>query len=114
MNHQQIVIQGDVLFLRVQTAPEPSKRIEDGVVERGEGTGHCHRIPPQLVAAVLFYVAANGNRYIKNADPLPIVHDIGSDDPNAEKHKDVVLPAGEWQVVNQKEYTPTGYARMVD
>ena len=36
--------QGDLLFTAIDSIPTGAKRLSDGVIVRGEATGHAHRL----------------------------------------------------------------------
>jgi hypothetical protein len=92
--------QGDLLLVRAQI-PEAATEIADGVLARGEATGHTHRVRPgtavALVAAGLAYVRALQEAYVDH-----------------EEHATVVLPPGEWVVRRQREYRPDGWRQVAD
>lgn len=95
--------QGDVLFER---ADEPDHLIPvrgwDGVIVRGEATGHAHRLA-DLAAG--FLEERDGTFYLRVRAPVArIVH---------EEHKPVELPQGVYKVVRQREWTDFSWADHV-
>jgi hypothetical protein len=100
--------QGDILFERddlpwQKRSPEDAEIQEDGVVARGEVTGHMHRIS-DAKRAVLMVSAAMV--YIKSmSDDADVIHD---------EHNPIILPIGNWNIVRQQQYTPKGWVRVVD
>jgi hypothetical protein len=85
--------QGDVLFKEAELPKaQVEKEIKDGIVARGEATGHANRVllaPPIklfIVQAVMYLVALDG---------CTIKH---------EEHDSVTLPPGTYQVSKVREY----------
>lgn len=97
--------QGDILFVRVNEneIPEDAREQKDGVVAKGEVTGHHHRIKPGAVATLL--VAANMAAWIRAKGDTDIVH---------EEHDTITLPPGDWEVRRQREYEPAGWRQVAD
>jgi hypothetical protein len=94
--------QGDLLFVKSETpVPPDAMVVEDGVIARGESTGHTHRIATK--AAILYILARQ--MYIEAKKRIEIKH---------EEHKPVVLPPGVWKVQRQREYEPNGWRQVQD
>jgi len=93
--------QGDLLFIRISPAVIPPGAVvrPDGIIARGEATGHTHR----LVQGVLLAVAAR--LYVRAAQACEVIH---------EEHHPVALPAGDWEVRRQIEYNPDGWRQVAD
>jgi hypothetical protein len=98
-----IIRQGDLLFVPCETIPESSDEIKDGIIARGEVTGHTHRLRTPGVQASLMVAA--GLAYVRAMMETPIDH---------EEHATVMLPPGNWKVVRQVEYTPEGLRQVAD
>jgi hypothetical protein len=94
--------QGDLWFETATTVPVEAVKVEDGVIARGEATGHTHRIRDQQCAILLAYA---GSLYVKARQETHIDH---------EEHKTITLPPGDWQVTRQREYTPEGWRTVAD
>ena len=96
--------QGDVLFRRVDSIPrQGAVKRENGVIAYGEATGHTHAVADLSAAEVLecgkgvyLHVGENG---------VAIQH---------QEHGPIVLPAGDYQVTIQREYSPQEIRRVVD
>ena len=101
--------QGDVLVVPVSELPvglEPVAR-ENGrvVLAHGEVTGHAHAIRSEKAAlfrdpklmAVFMYVSGDA--------PVALEHD---------EHDTISLPAGNYQVIRQREYTPQAIRNVAD
>ena len=96
--------QGDVLFRRVDQMPrEGAVKRENGIIALGEATGHSHAIA-DLNAAEVFdcgnemylHVGENG---------VSITH---------QEHGPIDLPAGNYAVTIQREYSPEEVRSVVD
>jgi hypothetical protein len=95
--------QGDLLFVKVDGIPAEAKAVSDGIIARGESTGHMHRLSQGSKAALM--VAAGVQYIMAMQEEANIVH---------EEHGMVVLPMGNWQVKRQREYRPDGWVRVAD
>ena len=104
--------QGDVLFKSITRLPEgPRTKRENAAVAYGEVTGHSHAlaVEDREVAEVLeigdglfVHVSENGLHIEGGAT---FVH---------EEHLPVTLPAGNYEVVIQREYTPEAIRNVID
>jgi hypothetical protein len=100
----QMYRQGDVLFKSVAIIPEGGKKRISGHILEGEVTGHIHRVAELEAAQVLecgdglfLNVTAEGG--------VSIVH---------EDHKTLELPAGNYEIVRQREYSPEEIRNVAD
>ena len=96
-----MIRQGDLLFVERDGVPSESVEISDGVLARGEATGHTHRLRPSVSIALL----AAGVAYVRALSEACIDH---------EEHETVVLPPGIWEVKRQREYRPDGWVQVAD
>lgn len=96
-------VQGDILFERVEEGiPTDARPVTDGVVARGEATGHVHRV---LGEATVFEVAA---------DRL-LVEVVGTAEVVHEEHATVTFPKpGVWRAVRQHTLEADEIRRMMD
>ena len=94
--------QGDLLFVPCAKIPKDAKPQEDGVIARGETTGHAHRIR-QGMQAMLMVTAAMA--YVRAQEETAVDH---------EEHATVMLPIGWWEVRRQREYEPEGWRQVAD
>jgi len=100
MANKRIYIQGDILFLKVDKLPSVEKEIADGVVARGEATGHTHKVDKPGK------VFTNGQEmYVAALNAVKVLH---------EEHGMIELPAGDYQVVRQREWLPEGFRKVAD
>lgn len=92
--------QGDLLFVR-REIPADAQPLAEGVLARGEATGHTHRVRPGTAVALL----AAGIAYVRAMQEAYVDH---------EEHATVTLPPGEWAVRRQREYRPDGWRQVQD
>lgn len=98
--------QGDVFIRRVRSLPKERRELprENGrvVLAHGEATGHAHAISAPNVS--LF--DAGGRTFLSiGVDTVALEH---------EEHSTIDLPAGDYEVVRQVEYTPEAIRRVAD
>ena len=102
----EIYRQGDVLLRRVASIPAGAKEVarDQGrvVLAYGEVTGHAHAIVDE--GAVLLSVAESAT-FLRLTKGARLIH---------EEHATIALPAGDYQVVRQREYRPWGEVRVAD
>ena len=92
---------GDLLIRKITRIPTTATRLKHRVLAEGESTGHAHR----LSAGVVLEAPDKSARYLKLAAPAVVTH---------EEHGPITLPAGEFEVVYQREYTPAEIVRVQD
>ena len=93
---------GDV-FLKQTDLPQGAKRIQmdrPDVLAYGEATGHSHRI----AGAVAERYEHDGRAFVLLADAGLLTH---------EEHGQAELPAGAYEIIIERDYDPTLYARRV-
>ena len=106
----QLYRQGDVLFTAIPALPKGKKKKRvDGAVAYGEATGHSHRlaVEDQAVAEVL---EIGDGLFVHVLDKgislsATFVH---------EEHGPITLPAGNYQVTIQREYSPEAIRTVID
>ena len=101
--------QGDVLIRQVAKLPGGAKKVKVGgriVLAYGEVTGHAHAIAPGE-AAEFSFAAAGGivRRFLKVVQEATVHH---------EEHAPIPLPAGVYEIVQQREYTPEAIRSVAD
>lgn len=96
--------QGDVLFKAIAALPKgESKKRPTGHILEGEKTGHIHRVAELDQADVL---EINNGLYLNvTENGVSIVH---------EEHKTLDLPAGGYEIVRQREYSPEEIRNVAD
>src|ERR1043165_242075 len=107
---QQMYRQGDVLFVAIPKLPKgKSKKRADGAVAYGEVTGHKHALADLDTAEVLeigegLFVRVTENG-ISIKGEATFVH---------EEHGPITLPAGNYEVRIQREYSPDEIRSVID
>lgn len=98
--------QGDVCLVPVTSIPKNAKPVkrDNGrvILAYGEGTGHAHAIVEE--SAVMLSVA-EGATFVRLAKKAQLLH---------EEHATIDLPAGDYEVRRQREYSPAGIVRVAD
>jgi hypothetical protein len=95
--------QGDVLIVRADSIPKDAKVVARNhlVLALGEATGHSHTIT--LEGAELLTTTLE--RWMTLPSETEIVH---------QEHAPIQIPAGDYQVIQQVEYTPTEIRNVHD
>jgi len=99
---------GDLLLVEVETIPEKLKEKKDGVLLEGEATGHYHRISGAIVKPIPKEPTSENDYllgYLKVDKQAEITH---------EEHKTIVLPAGNYKYLAQREYDPQEEHIVID
>jgi hypothetical protein len=94
--------QGDLLFVPVDAVPVGAELVSDGVIARGEASGHAHRLQLGRGRALMLLA---GVAFIRARYRATIAH---------EEHGAITLPAGNYQVVRQREFEPAGWRQVQD
>jgi hypothetical protein len=95
--------QGDVMIKRIKAVPQNTAKRESGILAFGEVTGHCHKVENLEQAEVL---EVGNDLYLRvSEDGVRIVHD---------EHNAITLPAGNYQVTVQREYSPQEIRNVAD
>ncbi len=85
--------QGDVSIIAVKEMPRKTKRVQgEPILARGEVTGHAHRI---VEGKVRLYQLA-GILYLRVLSEVAKLYH--------EEHADIILPRGDYQIRQQREY----------
>lgn len=91
--------QGDVLLIEIDKLPKNVKKLNHRTLAYGEVTGHSHRaVDGEL------YEDETKNLFLQVAFPTEIIH---------EEHRPIELPAGNYAVIRQREYTKKDMTRLV-
>lgn len=102
----KIYRQGDVLFKEVKTIPKGGKVRASGHILEGEVTGHIHKIAEaHLSEAQVLDCGAGLFMSVSAEGGVSIVH---------EDHHTLVLPAGNYEIVRQREYSPEIIRNVAD
>ncbi|HEY9757179.1 MAG TPA: hypothetical protein V6C97_18575 [Oculatellaceae cyanobacterium] len=100
---RKIYRQGDVLIQQIDKLPPGANLVEweDRVIlAYGEVTGHAHAISTAYAKMYTW----EGDRLLEVKPDAPLVH---------EEHATIVLPAGFYKVIQQREYVPEAPPRDV-
>lgn len=92
--------QGDVLVYKVEEIPEWAEKTDNRILAWGEATGHHH----SLVGECEVYELKN-ELFFYVADEVVITH---------QEHDQIVIPAGTYKSVIQREYDPVKIRRVLD
>ena len=95
-----LVRHGD-LVIRSAPIPLDATRLKHRVLAEGETTGHAHR----MSAGLVLEAKDKSARYIQLKAPAVLTH---------EEHGPIEVPAGTFEVVYQREYTPAAIIRVMD
>ncbi len=100
----RIYRQGDVLIRQIVSLPkQKAVRQTSGVLAEGETTGHAHRVE-NMTATEVFEIG-NGLYLRVGEEGVRIVH---------EEHAPITLPAGNYEVIRQREYSPEEIRNVED
>lgn len=94
--------QGDLLLVKVKALPKGLTKKQNNVFAYGEVTGHSHRLKTKELVT---YEDSNGDVYADLAKSTELIH---------EEHNPIKLDAGVWQVIRQREYSPSENRRVLD
>jgi hypothetical protein len=104
MNERKQYRQGDVYLIEVSEIPAEAKETqrEEVILAYGEATGHSHKIvhPGAAMRAV-----DENLRFIRLEEAAELQH---------EEHAVIKLPAGNFQVITQRQYTPQRWVNVAD
>lgn len=93
---------GDVLLIPVATIPKQATKQKNLVLAEGEVTGHSH----QITEGVAHLFKWDEKMYLKvKSERAALTH---------EEHKRIDLPAGDYEVIIQKDYEPDGWKKVID
>lgn len=101
--------QGDVLIREIANLPKGAKaKKNEGriVLAYGEVTGHAHAIAEREATEYTMADAAGAvKRFLKVVSEATVRH---------EEHAPIELPAGFYEIVQQREYTPEEIRNVAD
>lgn len=100
--------QGDVLLIKIEALPNDVSGVDldNGriVLAYGEVTGHAHAITVGAVPQARLW-SADAERFLQALSTVSLCH---------EEHAPIELPAGVYQVVIQREYSPEEIRKVAD
>jgi hypothetical protein len=101
--------QGDVLIRQVASLPSDAKPVKNKgriVLAHGEVTGHAHAIAVREAREFTMADAAGAvKRFLSVVSEATVRH---------EEHAPITLPAGVYEIVQQREYTPEEIRNVAD
>src|SRR5579862_4746619 len=98
--------QGDVLFVKIEQVGNPTRIRKNGHILEGETTGHIHRVADtDMDKCELFDSAEKLFLSVSAEGGVSIVH---------EDHATLELPAGQYEVIRQREYSPEAIRNVMD
>jgi hypothetical protein len=98
--------QGDVLFVKIEKAGNPTKMRRNGHIMEGKVTGHIHRVADaDLEKCELFDSTEKLFLNVSADSGVSIIH---------EDHATLELPAGQYEVIRQREYSPEAIRNVAD
>ena len=102
--------QGDIYFVKLDQNGNGdlsgAKPVKDGVIARGETTGHAHRVSNASLAAGVLLCLLREAMYLRApGEGAVIVH---------EEHGPVTLPQGDYAVVHQREFDGLQWRQVWD
>lgn len=99
--------QGDVGIRQVRSIPEGAKTVDTKgqpiVLAYGETTGHKHQITD--IESVAILETHDGRRFLKVTDSAGLTH---------EEHARIELPRGNYEIIQQREYSPEAIRNVLD
>jgi len=99
--------QGDVMLIPVEKIPAKLKKSKDNILAHGEATGHAHVLYEGTV-----YVGEDGKMFVKSGAQTVLKHQTR--EGVIADHQPLEIPAGEWEVRIEEEYTPEEIRRVED
>lgn len=99
---------GEALMLPVSKIPKgKTTKVTKQIIAHSE-TGHHHVVEADQEFEVMGSLEKE-DLYLRLFEPAKLVHKKAT-----EKHKDLVVPAGDWQILHKTEYDPfAGLIRRV-
>ena len=102
--------QGDVLLIAIEAIPSDATTCKidgDVILAWGEVTGHAHRLAPETVKpfAKGGVWSAEAERFITAVEGATLRH---------EEHGAIVIPPGNYRVIQQREYHPAAIRNVAD
>jgi hypothetical protein len=100
--------QGDIYFVKLdeQIGVEKAAVVKNGIIAKGETTGHAHRVSQSSLAAGALLTLVDRSMFLRSPEAgATIVHD---------EHGPLELPAGSYAVVPQQEFDGLRWRQVVD
>jgi hypothetical protein len=100
--------QGDIYFVKLDEEIDSANAtpVKNGIIAKGETTGHAHRVSPSSVAAGALLSLVGRSMFLRSPEAgTTIVHD---------EHGPIRLPAGSYAVVLQQEFDGLRWRQVLD
>ena len=100
--------QGDIYFVKLdeEINSENATPVRNGIIAKGETTGHAHRLSPSSIAAGALLSLVGRSMFLRSpVAGTTIVHD---------EHGPIQLPAGSYAVVPQQEFDGLRWRQVLD
>jgi hypothetical protein len=100
--------QGDIYFVKLdeEIDSERATPVKNGIIAKGENTGHAHRVSQPSIAAGALLCLVGRSMFLRSPQMgATIVHD---------EHNAIELPAGSYAVVHQEEFDGLRWRQVLD
>ena len=100
--------QGDIYFVKLdgEIDSENATAVKNGIIAKGETTGHAHRVSPSSMAQGALLSLVGRSMFLRSPEAgATIVHD---------EHGPIALPAGSYAVVPQREFDGLRWRQVLD
>ncbi len=100
--------QGDIYFVKLdeEINSENAAPVRNGIIAKGETTGHAHRVSPSSMAQGALLSLIGRSMFLRSPEAgTTIVHD---------EHGPIQLPAGAYAVVLQQEFDGLRWRQVLD
>ena len=100
--------QGDIYFVKLDEEINSAKAtpVKNGIIAKGETTGHAHRVSPSSMAQGTLLSLVGRSMFLRSPEAgTTIVHD---------EHGPIKLPAGAYAVIPQQEFDGLRWRQVLD
>ena len=100
--------QGDIYFVKLdgEIDSENATAVKNGIIAKGETTGHAHRVSQSSIVAGTLLCLVGRSMFLRSPEAgATIVHD---------EHGPIELPAGAYAVVPQQEFDGLRWRQVLD
>jgi hypothetical protein len=100
--------QGDIYFVKLdeEINSENAAPVRNGIIAKGETTGHAHRVSPSSMAQGALLSLIGRSMFLRSPEAgTTVVHD---------EHGPIVLPRGSYAVVPQQEFDGLRWRQVLD
>jgi len=100
--------QGDIYFVKLDEEINSADAVpvKNGIIAKGETTGHAHRVSPSSMAQGALLSLVGRSMFLRSPEVgTTIVHD---------EHGPLALPAGSYAVVPQREFDGLRWRQVLD